>query len=167
MTQQARSLGSLREVVLLPPPPISSHIWFPRRGKGRRRAGESAAQCEVKAKFSGCAVMKSVWSRCWKEKFLSPYMPPHQGMLGMPGVHSPFEQRRLILGECNAPLKLGLQLLRLKVLHAASLAFPGKWCLKHVARVIVVVGCQSVAQKSRKPSPKFFLITYMTENLYC
>ncbi len=47
---------------------------------------------------------------------------------------------------------------------SSSQAFPDKWCLKHVIRVIVAVGCQWVAQKFWKPS---FLSLTTRQNLRC
>lgn len=69
LIQQARSLESLREVVL--PRPLSVSFV---EGQSRR---------EVRLQQYSCCY-QSVWGRRWMEQFLSPYMPPHQGMLGMP-----------------------------------------------------------------------------------
>lgn len=82
-TQQARSLESLREVF----------SFLLRRFLLISVFLERSAEKE-EARFSGRGVIKSVWSRCWKEQSLSPYIPPHRGMPGMPGLHSTPEQRR-------------------------------------------------------------------------
>ncbi len=134
----------------------SVSLFMSRRGVCRRRAGESAAQHEVK-RFPGCSVVQSVWSRCSSSFLLTCLLT----------------KECWECEECTALLNREGDTWRAEAWPlspacesashcvSSSQAFAGKWCLKRVIRVIVAVGCLSLVQNFWRP---LSLLTYLPHN---